>query len=84
MKKLLSSLLALTMALSLAVLPSSALELEDAKKLLAIHYVDGVAPEVLELDSPTPPPWRWAFSPATSSPPWTACPCPPTWTPGFP
>ena len=51
MKKLLSSLLALTMALSLAVLPSSALELEDAKKLLAIHYVDGVAPEVLELDS---------------------------------
>ena len=51
MKKLLSSLMALTMALSLAVLPSSALELEDAKKLLAIHYVDGVAPEVLELDS---------------------------------
>ena len=51
MKKLLSSLLALTMALSLAVLPASALELEDAKKLLAIHYVDGVAPEVLELDS---------------------------------
>ena len=39
------------MALSLAVLPASALELEDAKKLLAIHYVDGVAPEVLELDS---------------------------------
>ncbi len=51
MKKLLSSLLALTMALSLAVLPASALELEDAKKLLAIHYVDSVAPEVLELDS---------------------------------
>lgn len=51
MKKLLSSLLALTMALSLAVLPASALELEDTKKLLAIHYVDGVAPEVLELDS---------------------------------
>lgn len=51
MKKLLSSLLALCMALSLAVLPASALELEDAKKLLAIHYVDGVAPEVLELDS---------------------------------
>lgn len=51
MKKLLSSLLALCMALSLAVLPASALELEDAKKLLAIHYVDGVDPEVLELDS---------------------------------
>ena len=51
MKKLLSSLLALCMALSLAVLPASALELEDAKKLLAVHYVDGVAPEVLELDS---------------------------------
>ena len=51
MKKLLSSLLALTMALSLAVLPASALELEDAKKLLAVHYVDGVPPEVLELDS---------------------------------
>ena len=51
MKKLLSSLLALTMALFVAVLPASALELEDAKKLLAIHYVDSVAPEVLELDS---------------------------------
>lgn len=51
MKKAISSLLALCMALSLAVLPVSALELEDAKKLLAIYYVDGVAPEVLELDS---------------------------------
>ena len=51
MKKLLSSLLALTMALSLAVLPASALELEEAKELLAVHYVDGVPPEVLELDS---------------------------------
>ena len=51
MKKLLSSLLALTMALSLAVLPASALELEEAKELLAVHYGDGVPPEVLELDS---------------------------------
>lgn len=51
MKKLLSSLLAMAMVLSLAVLPASALELEDAKQLLAVHYVDGVPPEVLELDS---------------------------------
>lgn len=51
MKKAISSLLALCMALSLAVLPTSALELEDAKELLAVHYVDGVPPEVLELDS---------------------------------
>ena len=36
MKKLLSSLLALTMALSLAVLPASALELEEAKELLTL------------------------------------------------
>ena len=49
MKKLLSLLLALT--LSLAVLPASALELDQAKELLALHYVDGVSPEVLELDS---------------------------------
>lgn len=51
MKKLLSSLLALCLSLSLAVLPASALELEEAKELLALHYVDGVPPEVLELDS---------------------------------
>lgn len=51
MKKLLSSLLALTLTLSLAVLPASALELDQAKELLALHYVDGVSPEVLELDS---------------------------------
>ena len=51
MKKILSSLLALAMGLSLAVLPASALELEDAKKLLAANYVDGVSPEILELDS---------------------------------
>ena len=51
MKKLLSSLLAMCMALSLTVLPASALELEQAKELLAAHYVDGVPQEILELDS---------------------------------
>ena len=51
MKKLISSLLALGMGLSLTVLPASALTLEDAKNLLATHYVDGVSPEILELDS---------------------------------
>lgn len=51
MKKLLSSLLALALGLSLAVLPASALELDQARELLAIHYVDGVPPEVLELPS---------------------------------
>lgn len=51
MKKLLSSLLALTLGLSLALLPASALELEDAKGLLAANYVDEIPPEILELDS---------------------------------
>ena len=51
MKKLLSSLLALVLGLSLAVLPASALELDQARELLAVHYVDGVPPEVLELPS---------------------------------
>jgi len=51
MKKLLSQLLALCLTLSLAAAPASALELEEARELLALHYVDGVAPEVLELDS---------------------------------
>ena len=51
MKKLLSSLLALCLTLSLAALPASALELDEAKELLAVHYVEGVPPEVLELDS---------------------------------
>lgn len=51
MKKLLSSLLALALGLSLAVLPASALELDEARELLAVHYVDGVPPEVLELPS---------------------------------
>ena len=51
MKKLLSSLLALALGLSLAVLPASALELDQARELLAVHYVDGVPPGVLELPS---------------------------------
>ena len=51
MKKLLSSLLSLTLALSLAALPSSALELEEAKELLSDLYVEGVSEEVLALDS---------------------------------
>ena len=51
MKKLLSSLLALCLTLSLAVLPASALELDEAKALLAEHYVDGVSEEILSLDS---------------------------------
>lgn len=50
MKRLLSSLLALTLGLSLTLLPASALDLEDAKGLLAANYVDGVPPEILELD----------------------------------
>lgn len=51
MKKLLSSLLALCLTLSLAAVPASALTLEEAKELLAEHYVEGVPQEVLELDS---------------------------------
>lgn len=51
MKKLLSALLALTLGLSLTLPPASALELEDAKKLLAANYVDEIPPEILELDS---------------------------------
>ena len=51
MKKLISSLLALALSLSLAAVPAAALTLEDAKQLLSAHYVDGVPPEVLELDS---------------------------------
>lgn len=51
MKKLFSSLLALTLGLSLTVLPASALELDEARELLAVHYVDGVPPKVLELPS---------------------------------
>lgn len=51
MKKLISSLLALALGLSLAVLPASALELDEARELLATHYVDGLPPEALEMDS---------------------------------
>lgn len=51
MKKLLSSLLALALGLSLTVVPASALSLEDAKDLLVSNYVDEIPPEVLELDS---------------------------------
>ena len=51
MKKLLSSLLALTLGLSLTLLPASALELEDARKLLASNYMDEIPPEILGLDS---------------------------------
>lgn len=51
MKKLLSSLLALTLGLSLTVLPASALTLEEARELLAANYVDEIPPEILELDS---------------------------------
>ena len=50
MKKLLSALLALALGLSLTVLPASALELEDAKELLATYYVDDIPPDILALD----------------------------------
>ena len=51
MKKLLSSLLALCLALSLTLPAASALELDEAKELLKELYVDGVSDEVLALDS---------------------------------
>ena len=51
MKKVISSLLVLSLSLSLLVLPASALSLEDAKTLLAEHYVDEIPPEILEQDS---------------------------------
>lgn len=51
MKKLISRLLALCVALSLTALPVSALDLQTAKDLLATYYVDGVPQEILELDS---------------------------------
>ena len=51
MKKAITSLLALCLALSLTAVPASALELEEAKELLALHYVDGLAPEILEMGS---------------------------------
>ena len=51
MKKVISSLLALCLTLSLALVPASALTLEDAKDLLKQVYVDGIPDELLELDS---------------------------------
>ena len=51
MKKTISALLALCLTLSLALVPASALELEDAKELLRQVYVDGIPDELLELDS---------------------------------
>ena len=51
MKKLISRILALCLTLSFAVLPASALDLEVAKALLNTYYVDGLPPELLEMDS---------------------------------
>ena len=51
MKKLLSALLSLAVALSLTALPASALELEDAKSLLQTYYVDPLPEEIWSLDS---------------------------------
>ena len=51
MKKFCSALLAAALAFTLAAPAASALELEDAKALLAQYYVDGVPEEILELDS---------------------------------
>ena len=51
MKKLLSAALTLSLLVPAALLPASALELEDAKALLKDKYVDGVPQSVLELDS---------------------------------
>ena len=51
MKKLISRVLSLCLLLSCAVLPARALDLETAKSLLSLYYVDGVPQELLELDS---------------------------------
>ena len=51
MKKLLSSLLALCLSLSLLLVPASALELDQAKELLSDLYVEGVPEDVLAMDS---------------------------------
>ena len=51
MKKLISRALSLCLLLSCAVLPARALDLETAKSLLSLYYVDGVPQELLELDS---------------------------------
>ena len=50
-KRLPSALLALCLTLSLAVLPTSALTVDQAKQLLETYYVDEIPPSVLELDS---------------------------------
>lgn len=50
-KKLLTSLLALCLTLSLTAVPAAALELEDARELLRNYYVDEIPESVLELDS---------------------------------
>lgn len=50
-KKFSSLLLTLMLILTLAVVPTSALELEDARQLLRDHYVDEIPEEVLALDS---------------------------------
>ena len=50
MKKLISRVLSLCLLLSCAVLPARALDLETAKSLLSLYYVDGVPQELLELD----------------------------------
>ena len=51
MKKLISRVLSLCLLLSCTVLPARALDLETAKSLLSLYYVDGVPQELLELDS---------------------------------
>lgn len=51
MKKILASLLALCLSLSLCAAPAAALELEDAKELLKTYYVDPISDDVLAKDS---------------------------------
>lgn len=50
-KRTLSFLLSLAVAASMALLPASALEVEDARQLLRDHYVDIIPKEILSLDS---------------------------------
>lgn len=50
-KKILSSLLALCLILSLAVFPASALELDEAKELLQEYYVDEIPESVLSAET---------------------------------
>lgn len=51
MKKRFAFLLALCLTFSLAALPASALEVDEAKELLQTYYVEELPPEVLEADS---------------------------------